>query len=208
MRTWTTPARAPPMRPCPRPGARPPTGTAAAEAALVEHYARLVRLSFLVLPSGLGRHRGVLAAHGQVQRALPVRFRPDAGERVRTAAPPSPARLPRGHRRPNRPTFAAPGLGLRLFPGTGEAEELALARALSSLSPAGRAAYALRHLERLADGPAERLLARVGVADPAAALAQAAEVERRIGGGALRVGGAFDPAPCNWPPRTSYAAGC
>lgn len=42
-----------------------------AEAALVEHYPRLVRLAYLVLPSGQGRGRRVLAAHGVVQRTLP-----------------------------------------------------------------------------------------------------------------------------------------
>ncbi|MFF4243182.1 hypothetical protein ACFYY2_01750 [Streptomyces sp. NPDC001822] len=41
-----------------------------AEAALVEHYPRLVRLAYLTLPPSLGRHRRVLAAHASVQRAL------------------------------------------------------------------------------------------------------------------------------------------
>ncbi|WP_328908668.1 hypothetical protein OG230_03650 [Streptomyces sp. NBC_00234] len=47
------------------------SGVQQAEAALVEHYPRLVRLAYLVLPPSLGRHRRVLAAHGTVQRALP-----------------------------------------------------------------------------------------------------------------------------------------
>lgn len=49
-----------------------------AEAALVEHYPRLVRLAYLVLPPGLGRNRRVLTAHSLTQRALPaaVRRRP------------------------------------------------------------------------------------------------------------------------------------
>ncbi|GAA3236926.1 hypothetical protein GCM10020256_56040 [Streptomyces thermocoprophilus] len=42
-----------------------------AEAALVEHYPRLVRIAYLVLPPGLGRGRRVMAAHAIVQRALP-----------------------------------------------------------------------------------------------------------------------------------------
>ncbi|BFO20905.1 hypothetical protein SHKM778_72930 [Streptomyces sp. KM77-8] len=42
-----------------------------AEAALVEHYPRLVRLAYLVLPPGRGRSRRVLTAHALVQRALP-----------------------------------------------------------------------------------------------------------------------------------------
>ncbi|MFI8004827.1 hypothetical protein [Streptomyces sp. NPDC086010] len=41
-----------------------------AEAVLVEHYPRLVRLAYLTLPPRLGRHRRVLAAHAVVQRAL------------------------------------------------------------------------------------------------------------------------------------------
>jgi len=49
-----------------------PLGVQQAEAALVEHYPRLVRLAYVVLPPSLGRHRRVLAAHGAVQRALPV----------------------------------------------------------------------------------------------------------------------------------------
>lgn len=42
-----------------------------AQAALVEHYPRLVRLAYLVLPPSQPRHRRVLAAHAVVQRALP-----------------------------------------------------------------------------------------------------------------------------------------
>ncbi|MEU5108984.1 hypothetical protein AB0H07_43205 [Streptomyces sp. NPDC021354] len=42
-----------------------------AEAAIVEHYPRLVRLGYLVLPPGMGRTRRVLAAHALAQRALP-----------------------------------------------------------------------------------------------------------------------------------------
>ncbi|WP_329542765.1 hypothetical protein [Streptomyces sp. NBC_01358] len=54
-------------------------GVQQAESALVEHYPRLVRLAYLVLPPSLGRHRRVLAAHAVVQRALPgVRSAPEA----------------------------------------------------------------------------------------------------------------------------------
>ncbi|MFD3973461.1 hypothetical protein [Streptomyces cyaneofuscatus] len=49
-----------------------PLGVQQAEAALVEHYPRLVRLAYVVLPPSLGRHRRVLAAHAAVQRALPL----------------------------------------------------------------------------------------------------------------------------------------
>lgn len=47
-------------------------GVEQAEAALVEHYQRLVRLAYITLPPSLGRHRRVLAAHAAVQRALPA----------------------------------------------------------------------------------------------------------------------------------------
>ncbi|MGW1660635.1 hypothetical protein [Streptomyces microflavus] len=62
----------------PTTGAGEPLGVQQAEAALVEHYPRLVRLAYVVLPPSLGRHRRVLAAHGTVQRALPgARTAPD-----------------------------------------------------------------------------------------------------------------------------------
>ncbi|MGW4108982.1 hypothetical protein ACWEGV_39490, partial [Streptomyces sp. NPDC004976] len=51
--------------------AGPVIGVEQAEAALVEHYPRLVRLAYLVLPAPAGRSRRVLGAHGLVQRALP-----------------------------------------------------------------------------------------------------------------------------------------
>jgi len=56
-------------RPAPPSGAV--VGVEQAEAALVEHYPRLVRLAYLMLPPGLGRSRRVLTAHALVQRALP-----------------------------------------------------------------------------------------------------------------------------------------
>nr|WSW70786.1 hypothetical protein OG461_33890 [Streptomyces sp. NBC_00995] len=65
-------------------GERP--GVQQAEATLMEHYPRLVRLAYLVLPPSLGRHRRVLAAHSAVQRALP-------GSRTVPEAP-APARVP------------------------------------------------------------------------------------------------------------------
>ncbi|MYT20157.1 hypothetical protein GTW69_07620, partial [Streptomyces sp. SID7760] len=49
----------------------PPPDVELAEAAIVEHYPRLVRLAYLVLPPALGRNRRVLTAHSLAQRALP-----------------------------------------------------------------------------------------------------------------------------------------
>lgn len=59
-------------------GGAPPQGASArpvarAEATLVRHYRRLVRLAYLALPGDRDRHSRVLAAHAAVQRALPSR---------------------------------------------------------------------------------------------------------------------------------------
>ncbi|MFC9142471.1 hypothetical protein ACFTWM_11815 [Streptomyces bacillaris] len=85
-------------RSAPAPGR--PLGVQQAEAALVEHYPRLVRLAYVVLPPALGRHRRVLAAHGAVQRALP-------GAR---AVPPPASRVPAQSRR-RSPEEAAEAVG-------------------------------------------------------------------------------------------------
>ncbi|MFC4492971.1 hypothetical protein ACFPA8_02325 [Streptomyces ovatisporus] len=188
-----------------------------AEAALVEHYPRLVRLAYLVLPPSLARQRRVLAAHSLVQRALPrsrdaaatgplppqrshgaaagtgdatgtgdgtsgrtgpagevclwlaARMLSEAlaGERTRRIGPLPLPRLPR------RPGLLPQVFGLRLFPRSGGADELALDEALSEVSGAARAAYALRGLEGLADGEIHAMLGEAGVRDPAAALREA-----------------------------------
>ncbi|MFC7989427.1 hypothetical protein ACFUV2_08960 [Streptomyces pilosus] len=158
-----------------------------AEAALVEHYPRLVRLAYLVLPASMGRRRRVLTAHGLVQRALP---------RGRTPAPLIPAqqagragdpgyalvrlrvvrtalrRGARGGRWAQSP--ALPRVwGLRLFPRPGGAGELALDQRLSALSGPARAAHALRGFERLPDGDVRQVLLAAGVADAEGALVEA-----------------------------------
>ncbi|MEU5286364.1 hypothetical protein AB0G97_20470 [Streptomyces sp. NPDC020755] len=79
------------------------TGVQQAEAALVEHYPRLVRLAYVVLPPALGRHRRVLAAHAVVQRALPA-----AGSRVRHPRVPAQSR---GSDAPEGPEPAPEGVG-------------------------------------------------------------------------------------------------
>ncbi|MGW4020083.1 hypothetical protein [Streptomyces sp. NPDC005009] len=162
--------------------AGPVVGVEQAEAALVEHYPRLVRLAYLVLPSGRGRSRRVLTAHSLVQRALP---------RGRTPAPLIPAQqtgrdgdpgyallrlqvlraaLGRGARLPS----PLPRVwGLKLFPRSGGADELALDQRLSTLSGPARAAHALRGLERLPDADVREVLAAAGVADVDAALEEA-----------------------------------
>ncbi|MBQ1087917.1 hypothetical protein [Streptomyces sp. B93] len=170
-----------------------------AEAALVEHYPRLVRLAYLVLPPRLGRNRRVLTAHALVQRALP---------RGRTSAPVIPAQssgrdgdpgyafvrqrvlrtaLEAGvpltfrawPRRAQLPMPLPQVWGLRLFPRSGGADELALDQQLSGLSSPARAAYVLRGLEKLPDGDVREVLAEAGVDDVEAALGEADEVPAR-----------------------------
>ncbi|NKQ24516.1 hypothetical protein [Streptomyces galbus] len=181
-----------------------------AEAALVEHYPRLVRLAHLLLPSGLGRSRRVLTAHALAQRALPrsraaapvipaqstgrdgdpgyayvrqrvVRTALEAGLPLRRRAWPKRAQLP-----PVLPQVR----GLKLFPRSGGAEELALDQELSALSGPARAAYVLRGLERLTDGEVRRILTECGVEDPDEALDEADTVPARY---ALLESPEFDP---------------
>jgi hypothetical protein len=164
-----------------------------AEAALVEHYPRLARLAYLVLPPGLGRGRRLLTAHALTQRALP---------RNRTATPVVPAQstgrevdpgyalvrlrvvrtaleagLPLRRRAWPRRSQLPPLLphvrGLKLYPRSGGADELALDKRLSTLSGPGRAAYVLRGLEKLPDDGVRQLLGAAGVADTEAALREA-----------------------------------
>ncbi|MEV8085895.1 hypothetical protein [Streptomyces nigra] len=182
-----------------------------AEAALVEHYPRLVRLAYLVLPPGLGRNRRVLTAHSLTQRALPrgrsapspvipaqssgrdgdpgyaylrarlVRTALEAGRPLRRAAWP---------RRSQLPPLLPQVWGLRLFPRSGGADELALDQQLSALSGPARAAYVLRGLEKLPDGDVQAVLEAAGVEDPEDALDEADGVEARY---ALLESPEFDP---------------
>lgn len=167
-----------------------------AEAALVEHYPRLVRLAYLVLPPSLGRNRRVVTAHALTQRALPrgrtpapvipaqstgrdgdpgyafvrlqvLRTALEAGLPLRRAAFPKRSQLP-----PLLPQV----WGLRLFPRSGGADELALDQRLSALSGPARAAYVLRGLEELSDDDVHSVLDSAGCADPDAALSEADDV--------------------------------
>jgi hypothetical protein len=164
-----------------------------AEAALVEHYPRLVRLAYLVLPPGLGRGRRVLTAHALAQRALPRRRARalvipaqstgrdgDPGyayvrlQVVRTALEAGlPLTLRAWPKRAQLPPLLPQVWGLRLFPRSGGADELALDQRLSALSGPARAAYALRGLEKLPDGDVREVLAEAGVENVEAALREA-----------------------------------
>ncbi|WP_314172561.1 hypothetical protein [Streptomyces winkii] len=222
-----------------------------AQAALVEHYPRLVRLAYLVLPPSLARHRRVLTAHSLVQRALPRgrgtaevtplpaqrhgggtgthadsgagagagsgsgsgdRGAPGAdaprggayaylttrvlraalcGERRRRFGPlPLPAL-------PVRPGLFPLVLGLRLFPRSGGAYELALEKALSEVSGAARAACALRCWEGMTDDEVRRTLEAAEAPDPDGALAEAAGIRLPAGSQDRPVLGPSEFDPCS-----------
>ncbi|WP_424214075.1 hypothetical protein ACN20G_19490 [Streptomyces sp. BI20] len=189
-----------------------------AEAAIVEHYPRLVRLAYLVLPPTLGRHRRVLTAHSLAQRALPRTRRekipaPRTEEPAAGTAPADPGYAwvrsrvlrtaleaerpwhPRDKRLPHRsqlPPLLPQVRGLRLFPRAGGAEELALDQRLAALSGPGRAARALAALDGLDPQACARVLAEAGVADPDAALAEAA-ASAEPADDALLASAEFDP---------------
>ncbi|MDW6063333.1 hypothetical protein SAZ11_41695 [Streptomyces sp. FXJ1.4098] len=192
-----------------------------AEAAIVEHYPRLVRLAYLVLPPGVGRTRRVLAAHALAQRALPRNRANSAGTQTSTGpglpgqrgsqgGPEGAAgdggyafvrlRVLRGALRAARRRRGplAPALprvwGLRLVPRPGGADELALDKALSELSGPGRAAYVLRELEEMDDPEVREVLKAAGVVDPRGALIEADEMDGPAGSrdGALLESAEFD----------------
>ncbi|QNP73080.1 hypothetical protein IAG44_29045 [Streptomyces roseirectus] len=195
----------------PRPGsAGPALDVEQAEAALVEHYPRLVRLAYVVLPPSLPRGRRVLTAHALVQRALPRRRASapvipaqSAGRdgdpgyayvRLRVVRTALEAGLPLRRRAwPKRAGLPSPlprVWGLRLLPRAGGADELALEQRLSELDGPARAAYALRGLEKLADADVRKVLGECGVVAVDAALREAGEVDAEY---ALLDSPGFDP---------------
>lgn len=185
-----------------------------AEAALVEHYPRLVRLAYLALPTTLGTHRRVLTAHRLVQRSLPRDRQSPPRAAGATGGPRGAAyallrhevlrgALTYGRRGGDRwgpldriRTAAAAGtalpqvVGLRLHPRAGGSEELALDRALAELAPEARAAFALLGVEELAESAVLAVLKAAGAADPRGAVRAAAAVQ---GGQHLLTAGEFDP---------------
>ncbi|MDT9688066.1 hypothetical protein Q5762_06815 [Streptomyces sp. P9(2023)] len=195
-----------------------PVDVEQAEAALVEHYQRLVRIAYLVLPPSLGRNRRVLTSHALVQGALPRRRTSSTGvpgaRRAEDAVDPGyayvrgevlrqalvaglPLRRRALPRRAQLPPLLPQVWGLRLFPRAGGADELALDQQLSALSGPARAAYVLRGLERQGDPEVLRVLGAAGVprADAEAALTDADEVTATLGIGtaALLESPEFDP---------------
>lgn len=194
----------------PRP-AGPVPALGQAEATLVEHYPRLVRLAYLILPPRLGRHRRVLAAHGVVQNALPAR--PGPIKKGRVPAPRGDgapalgwivrrvvgAALSYEHgaarwRRAVRPALPTVW-GLRLSPRIGGADELALEQQLATVPAEVRAAFVLQHLEGYAPDAAAELLEAAGIPEPEAALSAAERLGPQDGtqAGLLLDSVEFDP---------------
>jgi hypothetical protein len=184
------------------PGRATAVSPAEVEAALLDGYPGFVRLAYLILPPSLGRHRRILAAHGVVQRALPDPRRLQrqlAGESdatdflrrrvvqdsIRQAVSRTPLkRLPQVW-------------GLRMFPTSGAADDLALDQALAGVSPEARAAWALVRAEHLSVDQAEVQLRAIGAQHPQAAIADAAMLEEQTADGP---NGPLDPSvfdPCS-----------
>lgn len=200
------------------PGAGTEAGAGRADAVLAEHYARLVRIAYLVLPPSLPQARRVLTAHAVAQRSLPrgesaaeppvpavprARRPEDAGGygyvylRDRVLRQALEASLPLRRlalpRRAQLPPVLPHVWGLRIFPRSGGAGELALERWLASLSAPARAAHVLRRLERMTDREVREALTRAGVADPDAALADAGTAPDGTSGADLLGSSEFDP---------------
>jgi hypothetical protein len=170
---------------------------AEAEAALVEHYPRLVRLGYLALPAAVGRHRRVLTAHRLVQRSLRAAAKSPAGEGAYELLRREVLRgaLAQGRQTGRvRGALAGAGLplvvGLRLHPRAGASDELALDRALAALPAPARAAYVLLGVESLDERAARNVLTAAGAADPGGAVRTAAGLESDQ---RLLAAGEFDP---------------
>ncbi|MFB8205088.1 hypothetical protein [Kitasatospora purpeofusca] len=152
-----------------------------AEAALVRHYRRLVRLAYVALPADRDRHSRVLAAHTAVQRALPSRWTrrsdPAAGGEDPVYAALRLRVLRDGLRpRPARRLLAPRVWGLRLFTPHGGEQDAALEQALAALDAPARAAFALRVVEGLTAPEAAEVLRQAGVEQVERALDAAAGV--------------------------------
>ncbi|MDH6220870.1 hypothetical protein [Streptomyces pseudovenezuelae] len=187
----------------PSAGTRPPF--LEVESLLVEQYGELVRLAHLVLPATIGRHRRVLVAHSLVQRALtgvralpghavpPPRAEKRGGDPVERSLLLEVLRGSLSYGRGPRlwpARFASqgtllPGLplvvGLRLFPRSGGADELALAQRLSGVPAAARAAFLLRSVHGMSDDAVHQLLSDAGARDPDAALRTADALDESVG---------------------------
>jgi hypothetical protein len=96
---------------------------AQAEAALMEHYARLARLAYLLLPAGLPRHRRVRTAHALTQHALPWARVPDESSPPAGVPAPDSTRPPDGVVPSAAPAPGGPGAHGAVRAGRQEARE-------------------------------------------------------------------------------------
>ncbi len=110
-----------------------------------------------------------------------------------------PLKRPAWPKRSQLPPLLPQVRGLKLFPRSGGADELALDQRLSALSAPARAAYVLRGLEQLPDAEVRQLLQAAGAADPDAALREADEVPAQY---ALLASPSSTPARCRPGPPT------
>src|SRR5205085_78608 len=101
-----------------------------------------------------------------------------------------PLRLTAWPKRSQLPPLLPQVWGLRLFPRSGGADELALNQRLSALSGPARAAYVLRGLEKLPDGDVADVLTAAGCEDPQDALREADDIPEQY---ALLDSPEFDP---------------
>ncbi|MGP3690463.1 hypothetical protein ACTVZO_38195 [Streptomyces sp. IBSNAI002] len=137
------------------------------EAVVVERYPRWVRLAYLTLPAGLGRHTRVLRAHRAVQQSLNP-----AGRRVAQGADPLDAlraevlRRAAGRMLPLPPWVGV--WGLRIWPSAEGLDEAS--RDLAALPAFARAAHVLCRWDGLSEEHAARILASAGAPDPAGAV--------------------------------------
>ncbi len=151
-----------------------------AEAVVVERYPQWVRLAYLTLPAGLGRHTRVLRAHRAVQQALrPAGRRAGQGEDPVAAVRTEVVRRAAGRMRPLPPWVGV--WGLRMWPGAEELEEAA--RDLAGLSAFARAAHVLCHWDGLPGDAAVQVLAAAGAPGPAEAVRAGLAVAPRAAAG-------------------------
>lgn len=142
---------------------------------LLSAYRSLVRIAYLVLPGSRRDQRRLYQAHRVVAEALPGR----EAEFSETAYAEVRLNVLRGALRPRRYVRARPSW-VRMLPAIGFGDDVALFGALDELPSETRAAYALAFLEGLEPSVVRDLLVECGVGEPATAIAEAAELGRRL----------------------------
>ncbi|MDL4774635.1 MULTISPECIES: hypothetical protein [Thermomonosporaceae] len=134
-------------------------------------------MAFLVLPGELEQHDRLVAAHWIVNHSRPRDGRPGEIDEVYARLR---DRVLRAAMRPQGRAGVRLGPWLRARPAAASERDAALAGALARLTPQARAAYVLRHLEELPGTSVRGRLEALGVADPDAALRDAALLDLEI----------------------------